>query len=187
MKSQESTVALISRLVSDVEQRAQVFTAAAEKEKFGYSYSEAHASLVLLIARVLDGKKLPFGLVSYHVSMRGGLDSDACEASVKVVVQGAQYHEVSEGSGPIGALDAALRLALHERFPQLANVHLVDYSVKLVGERVGADSKTIVSIDFSDGTDSWEVTGVGRNLVKASLLALIDGYEYALLPTMSKI
>src|SRR3989344_6325045 len=109
MNSKESTVMLINRLVQDAEQRAQIFTAAAERETFGYAYNNARASLVLLIARVLDGKKLPFELSGYHVSMRGNFSSGTCEASVKVTVRGAQYHEVSDGSGPVGALDAALR------------------------------------------------------------------------------
>ena len=183
----ESTVTLINRLVQEAEQRVQVFTAAAERETFGYAYNDAQASLVLLIARVLDDKKLPFELKGYHVSMRGDLGTDTCEASVKVIVRGAQYHKVSDGSGPVCALDAALRLALHESFPQLVKVNLADYSVRLVGEKAGADSKTIVSIEFSDGKDTWKVAGVSKNLVKASLLALIDGYEYALLPVMSKV
>ncbi len=166
--------------------------AVAAKEEFGYSFREAPASLVLLIARELDGKKLPFELSDFHVSIRGEkLNTPTplrtCEATVKVVVRGAQHHRVSDGKGPVAALDAALHLALDEIFSRLKDVRLTDYSVRLVDNTGGAASKTVVSIEFSDGTDAWNVAGVSEDLVEASLLALIDGYEYALLPVMSKV
>jgi len=182
----ESTVGLVNRLVSNRESRDQVFAAIAERENFGYEFDKANASLELLIARLLNGKKLPFTVGNYHVSMRGSMETGdrtghVCEASVKVHVGGAEYFEVSDGNGPISAFDGAIRMALGKsRLPSLTSVKLMNYSVGLVsGTTTGADAKTRVFITTSDGASSWTTSGVDENVVEASLLALIDSLEYA--------
>ena len=185
MKS-ESTVTLVDRLVHEPDRRHRVFTAIAELEHSGYDFKDANASLELLIARLLDGKKLPFTVVTYHVSMRGSMEEEAlanhvCEASVKVRARGAEYHEVSEGKGPVCALDAAIRLALSKsNLPSLNSVRLIDYSVGLVaGGKTGTAAKTRVMVLTTNGATTWSTTGVNENVVAASLFALIDSLEYA--------
>lgn len=182
MKKSESTIALVNRLVTNIQHRARVFEAIAKKENEGYSYQNAEASLELLVIRLLNGKKLPFIVTDYHVSLRGSETSHECEASVKVIVRGALFHRVSDGNGPISALDGALRLALEDSFPQLRTVRLDDYSVGLVGNLAGADSKTRVLVVTADNERRWGTVGVSQNVVEASLSALADGLEYALLP-----
>lgn len=184
----ESTVALVNALVRGSKNRQRVFAEIAHKENYGYCFDMANASLELLIARILNGKKLPFTVKSYHVSMRGSMEAGAetkhiCEASVKVIVRGAQYFKVSEGDGPISALDTALRLALGKSFSNLERFRLTDYLVGLVpGTMAGTGAKTRALIVTTDGQTSWRTAGVGTNVVEASLLALVDGLEYALLP-----
>lgn len=177
---------LVNRLVREPENRARVFAAIEEKEHFGYVFEKANASLELLIARLLNGKKLPFTVGHYHVSMRGSMEEGArtshvCEASIKVHVGGAEYFEVSDGNGPVRALDGAIRMALgRSRLPSLTSVRLIDYSVGLVaGTTTGTDAKTCVLIATWDGLTTWSTSGVGENVVEASLLALIDSLEYA--------
>lgn len=177
----ESIVTLVKRLVPDAEQRAKVFDEITRKEDEGYSFHNAPASLELLIARILDGRKLPFEVREYHVSARGTREMDVCEATVKVIVRGALFHKVCEGNGPVSALDGALRLALNSSFPQLNDVTLSDFSVELIGTTAGADSVTLVSVVSSQRERRWSTIGVSRNLIKASLLALADGLEYALI------
>lgn len=183
----------VRALVPGLADREKIFAAVAKKAQFGYDFATADASLRLLIARVLDGKKLPFRVTFYHVSMRGSMENGeegnseprhVCEASIKVIVGGAEYHTVSEGNGPISALDGALRLALGRQFSnRLEHITLVDFSVHLVGGRAtGTDAKTRVLVATSDGTQTWRTMGVGNNVVEASLLALIDALEFALLP-----
>lgn len=182
----QSTVSLVNQLVTDATTREKVFEAVAEREQFGYEYSNANASLELLVARVADGKKLPFEAGAYHVSMRGTLNGEGsghiCEASLKVIVGGAIFHEVAEGDGPVDALDQALRLALgRSRLPSVTHITLVDYAVGLVLPAEGVKAKTRVFLVASDGKATWRTEGVSQNVVEASGLALSDGYEYALL------
>ena len=185
MKAQ-STVSLVNQLVADSTTRERVFAEVAEREQFGYEYSNANASLELLVARVVNGKKLPFEASAYHVSMRGALNGrgndHVCEASLKVTVGGAIFHEVAEGDGPVDALDQALRLALGKsHLPSVTHIKIVDYSVGLVLPAAGVKAKTRVFIVVSDGKATWRTEGVSQNIVEASGLALSDGYEYALL------
>lgn len=182
----ESTIALVHQLVHGQKNRTRVFAVIEEKERFGYTFGDAHASLELLIARLVNGKKLPFSVASYHVSMRGSMEENRkaehiCEASVKVRISGAEFFEVSEASGPVHALDGAIRNALEKsRLPKLGTVRLVDYSVGLVnGTTTGTGAKTRVHIVTSGESASWSTQGISENVVEASLFALIDSLEYA--------
>lgn len=179
----ESVTAFVHRLVTNSAQRDNVFQVIAQKEKEGYSYENALASLELLVLREVHGKKLPFAVKSYHVSMRGGEgNGDVCDGIVKVVIGGALFHEVAEGEGPISALDRSLRMALAKKFQHIDRVQLKHYSVELVGTLASVDSTTCVRIITTNGKDQWDTIGVSKNVVKASLYALVDAFEYALLP-----
>lgn len=186
----ESTVALVNRLVHAPNKRDLVFTAIAERERLGYDFRDANASLELLIAQTLDGKQMPFEVTDYHVSMRGSMGRDVgrghvCEASVKVRVKGAKYFEVFEGKGPVCTLDGAIRLALgRSNLPSLSSVRLVNYSVGLVDGSI--DAKTRVMVLTTDGSTRWSTTGVSENVVEASLFALIDSLGYAFMRAAKK-
>ena len=102
------------------------------------------------------------------------------EATVKIVVNGRVYHEVAEGDGPVNALDAALRKALNNSFPNLAEMRLVDYKVRVVNEEAGTAARTRVYIESTDDKDTWGTVGVSENIIEASWLALVDSVEYKL-------
>ena len=88
---------------------------------------------------------------------------------------------MAEGDGPVNALDGALRLALAKFFPQLKNVALTDYKVRILDSATGTAAKTRVLIESSDGRREWGTVGVSENIIEASLQALVDSMEYALL------
>ena len=92
-------------------------------------------------------------------------------------------HTVSEGNGPVNALNRALRIALHQDFPQLGNIHLTDYKVRILDSDSGTAAKTRVMIDFMEGGTghTWTTVGAHTNIIEASWRALIDSMEYALL------
>jgi len=92
-----------------------------------------------------------------------------------------QAHTVAEGDGPVNALDGALRLALVKFFPQLEHVKLADYKVRILDSNTGTAAKTRVLIESTDGKDEWGTVGVSQNIIEASLQALVDSMEYALL------
>jgi 2-isopropylmalate synthase len=149
-------------------------------EHDGYEFESADGSLALLIRRVLIQTTPPFAVDAYHVSMRREGETSVCEATVKVHVGHECAHTVADGDGPVNALDAALRAALVKIYPQLDRVRLTDYKVRIIDSRSGTAAKTRVLIASSDGLSEWGTVGVNDNIIEASLQALTDSLEYAL-------
>ena len=150
-------------------------------ENQGYEYEAAEASLALLIGRTLKHKELPFSVNAYHVSMRRDGPDSICEATVKVRVNKEAGHTVAEGDGPVNALDKALRAALVKFYPQLKDVVLTDYKVRILESSTGTGARTRVLIQTTDGKREWGTVGVNDNIIEASLQALVDSMEYALM------
>lgn len=151
-----------------------------ELEHQGYEFESADGSLALLIRKVLTQSPPPFAVEGYHVSVRSSAGSSVCEATVKVRVDGQFAHTVAEGDGPVNALDAALRAALVGFYASIADVRLTDYKVRIIDSRSATAAKTRVLIETTDGTGEWGTVGVNTNIVEASLQALVDSLEYAL-------
>ena len=152
-----------------------------ELEGQGYEYEAAEGSLALLISRTLKHREPSFNVDAYHVSMRRDGLEHICEATMKVIVGGKSAHTVAEGDGPVNALDAALRLALVKFFPQLQIITLTDYKVRILNSDTGTAAKTRVLIESTDGKREWGTVGVSENIIEASLQALVDSMEFALL------
>ncbi|HEX2916196.1 MAG TPA: citramalate synthase [Chloroflexia bacterium] len=151
-------------------------------ENQGFSFENAEASFELIMWRSMAGYKAPFELRDMLVlaERRGGPDSDLLsEATVKLQVNGEITHTAAEGNGPVNALDAAMRKALLAVYPQLGNVRLTDYKVRVLNDG-GTASAIRVTISSSDGVDTWHTVGSSTNVIEASYLALADSLEYAL-------
>ena len=149
-------------------------------EHEGYEFEAADGSLALLIRRMLRESPTPFKVDAYHVSMRSEGASSVCEATVKVRVGDEHAHTVADGDGPVNALDSALRSALVRFYPDLQNVRLTDYKVRIVDSSEGTAARTRVLIESSDGVSVWTTIGVNENIIEASLQALVDSLEYGL-------
>ena len=122
-----------------------------------------------------------FERLAYRVNVEADAEGrPVTEATVKVRVGGDVMHTVSEGDGPVNALDAALRKALAPSFPRLKELHLVDYKVRVVNPKEGTAARVRVVIESRDHTDVWGTVGVSENVVEASWLALADSIEYKL-------
>jgi 2-isopropylmalate synthase len=150
-------------------------------EHQGYEFEAADGSLALLMRKALTKSPPPFFVDAYHVSVRREGTTSVCEAVVKVRVGEQSEHRVAEGDGPVNALDAALRSALVRYYRQLERVHLTDYKVRILDSANGTAARTRVLIESSDGISEWGTVGVNDNIVEASLQALVDSLEYALL------
>jgi 2-isopropylmalate synthase len=158
-------------------------------ESRGYQYEGAEASFELLIHRAKSDYQPPFELVDFMVVVeagrrpptRKGLEETLSEAIVKVKVGAEVMHTAAEGNGPVNALDQALRKALLQFYPQLAQIRLIDYKVRILEESMGTSSLVRVLIESSDGVDEWQTVGSSTNIIEASWLALADGLEYWLL------
>ena len=156
-------------------------------ESMGFQYEQAEASLELLIRRTRPDYQPPFKLVDFMVviekrrrlpSPNNGSEDVLSEAMVKVSVGKEIMHCVAEGNGPVNALDAALRKALLQFYPNLAKVQLVDYKVRILEESVGTGSQVRVLIESTDGVNEWHTVGSSTNIIEASWLALADSLEY---------
>jgi 2-isopropylmalate synthase len=151
-----------------------------EREFRGYEYEAADASFKLLVSRMLGRSREFFKVDGYRVIVeRHGADLWS-EATVRVNVAGEAVHTVAEHSGPIGALDRALRLALEKTYPQLRTMTLRDYKVRIIEGNAGTGSKTRVLVESGDGHSIWGTVGVSDNIIDASWEALREAVEYRL-------
>ncbi len=152
-----------------------------ELEFRGYEFEAASASLKLLLAKHLGKRKAFFELESYRVIVERRGPNPIAEATVKLKAGGRIHHTVAEGTGPIGALDRALRNALEPVYPALKAVALADYKVRILDSRLHANARTRVLIETTDGQSIWGTVGVSDNLIDASWEALRDSVEYKLM------
>ena len=169
------------KLSNDTPELKPILNRIKELENEGYEYEAAAGSLALLIGKTLKHRELPFIVDAYHVSMRRDDKESVCEATVKVRVGNKRAQTVAEGDGPVNALDGALRLALAKFFPKLKRILLTDYKVRILDGVAGTAAKTRVLIQSTDGKREWGTVGVSENIIEASLQALVDSMEFALL------
>jgi len=149
----------------------------------GYEFEAADASLKLLLSKWLGQRKEFFELEGYRVIVeRRGADAAlVAEATVKIKVNGESLHTVAECTGPVGALDKALRLGLERVYPQLKEIRLTDYKVRILDSRLSTNARTRVLIETTDGHSLWGTVGVSDNIIDASWEALRDSVIYKLM------
>ncbi|HIP42918.1 MAG TPA: citramalate synthase [Aquifex aeolicus] len=154
-----------------------------EMEKEGYHFEAAEASLELLIKRHFGLVKDYFEFDAYRVliAKRKNDNLPTSEATVRLSVEGVEEHTASLGNGPISALDKALRKALEEFYPNLKELQLIDYKVRIINESAGTSAKVRVLIESTDGRRKWGTVGVSENVIEASWIALKDSIIYKLM------
>ncbi len=164
------------------EQEKHVLDQIKELEYQGYAFEAADASVELMLRRTRPDYQPPFEMIDFttNVEHRQGRGLFS-EATVKVRINDTIFHEVAEGNGPVNALNLALRKALERFYPQLKNVHLSDYKVRILDTHMATAATTRVLIDFRNGEHRWTTVGASANIIDASWQALSDGLEYALL------
>ena len=162
----------------------QILAEVVRQENRGYQYETATGSFDLLVKRCA-GQFVPhFETIKYRI-VAGDRDTlrhrEFAEAIIKIRVGDVEIFEAAEGNGPVNALDAALRKCLQAFFPNLTQMHLVDYKVRVVNGQEGTASRIRVNIESTDGQQSWGTIGVSENIIEASWRALIDAVEFKLL------
>ncbi len=160
----------------------EVLEALKDLESRGYAFEAADASFRILIQKVLNQHKSFFELEGFRVIVDKPGRNKPCmsEATVKVRVKNRVEHTVAQSCGPVNALDAALRKALIQFYPQIAEVVLTDYQTRILDPEQATAAKTRVIIESSDGQDTWGTVGVSENIIEASWEALVDSVEYKL-------
>jgi 2-isopropylmalate synthase len=179
----------------DGEETQRILQRIKELENEGYEFEGADASLELIMRRATGRYPRFFESISFH-SRVNKLPHDkvaVSEAAIKVrlpredeeaITGGADgpiAHTVAEGHGPVDALNNALRKALQTRFPEINELHLEDYKVRILDGKLATRAKTRVLIESSDTLHSWNTIGVSENIIQASWEALLDSIEYKLL------
>ena len=160
---------------------AKVLEAVQDLENEGYEFEAAEASFDLLVRKQAGLYAPKFERLAYRVNIETGADGQPrTEATVKVKVGEQVMHTVSEGDGPVNALDGALRKALLTAYPRLAEMHLEDYKVRVVNARAETAAKVRVVITWRDADADWGTVGVSENIIEASWQALTDSFEYKL-------
>jgi len=154
-----------------------------ELEHQGYQFEGADASLELLLRRAYGDVEEVFEVESFKliVAKSAGDQSVNSEAIVKLKVHGETVYTAAEGNGPVNALDNALRKALLQFYPDIRNVHLSDYKVRVLDEKDATAAKVRVLIESTDFNNTWSTVGVSANIIEASWEALLDSIRYALI------
>jgi 2-isopropylmalate synthase len=160
----------------------QVLVQIKDMESRGYFFEDAEATVELMLRRAQPGYVRPFELLDFMtvVENREGRGVLA-EANVKVKVGSEISHTAAEGDGPVNALDTALRKALRPHYPQLDDVRLVDYKVRILDSDKATAATTRVTIDSRNTHRNWTTVGCSVNIVDASWQALADSLEYAIM------
>jgi 2-isopropylmalate synthase len=168
-------------LVEDRQLAAKVLKEVQQLENEGYQFEAADASFELLVKKLMGTYKPAFELLKFNVSAIKHLNEESVtEATVKLRVDGKSEYVAGEGDGPVNALDAALRKALEPFYPQIKDVHLYDYKVRVVNALAGTAARVRVIIESRDKDSTWGTVGVSENIIEASWIALVDSVEYKL-------
>ncbi len=154
-----------------------------ELENKGYQFEGAEASFELLMRRALGTMRHHFSVIGFRVidTKRHEDEKPSSEATVQVKVGGKIEHTAAEGNGPVNALDNALRKALESFYPQLKEMRLLDYKVRVLPAGKGTASVTRVLIESGDKNERWGTVGVSDNIIDASYQALVDALQYKLI------
>lgn len=167
------------KLEKGSEEASLVLNKIKEMENEGYSFEAASGSLELLIRRQLGLYEKPFSLKEFHTSYRLYRDGHqpVCEATVKLYVGDVPEYTVAEGLGVVNALDQALRKALLPFYPEVAEISLVDYKVRIIDSHEASAAKTRVLMVTTDGKRSWGTVGVSESIIEASWIAIVDSID----------
>jgi len=154
-----------------------------ELESGGYTFEAADASFELLLREELAGKKPSFFTIeSWKTSVdQSAAGSVTSRAEVSIRAKGELISSSGSGNGPVNAIDRALRNGLEKLYPELAQLELTDYKVRILEGRLGTGAITRVLVESSDGHGEWSTIGVHENVIAASAMALEDALTYGLI------
>jgi 2-isopropylmalate synthase len=151
-------------------------------EHQGWQFEAADASFELMARRELGGFKPHFSVHFYKTmgEFPMGADSLPATATVQIEALGRVEIAAARGKGPVHALDEALRKALTVFYPQLGEMRLTDYKVRVLEQKAATAAKVRVIIESADSHGAWTTMGVSEDIIEASFIALVDSIEYCL-------
>ena len=150
----------------------------------GFTFENADASFELMLMDILGIREKYFELMGFRMitdTFHESLNDITAETSIKIKIQDNIIHSVSEGNGPVDALDKAIRKALADIYPEIEKFKLSDFKVRIVDGKDGTGAKTRVHMETTDGYNTWDTVGVSPNIGEASYMAIIDSLSFGLL------
>ncbi len=178
----DSSINKNSPIVADIVKQVK------QMEHEGYQFEGADGSFELLVRKMI-GKYQPFFKLHYYktIGEKPCVESTLCSfAQLKIEVENQIEITAGEGDGPVHALDIALRKALERFYPNVRDIRLTDYKVRVLDSKSATAAKVRVLIESSDGVDSWITVGVSADIMEASWFALVDSFEYKLIKDVEK-
>ncbi len=159
----------------------QILKTIKELENYGYEFDAAEGSLKLIMEKLTDQYVPYFELESFRVVVEKDKERPCySHAMIKIRVEDKTEITSAEGDGPVSALDNALRKALATIFPQINDMHLVDFKVRVIDGMDGTQSKVRVLIESRDENNIFSTIGVSEDIIEASWQALADSFQYKL-------
>lgn len=171
------------KLANDSSQIQNIVQSLKDLENQGFQFEGAEASFELIMKKALGLHKRFFDLIGFRliVEKRKENEDPLSEATIMLKIGGHIEHTAATGHGPVNALDNALRKALDKFYPQLKDVRLIDYKVRVLTAGKGTSARVRVLIESGDKENKWGTVGVSENIIEASYQALVDSIEYKLL------
>ncbi len=178
---------IIPGLTKDSPETKEIIGILKDKEYNGYQYEAADASFEILVKKHLGLMENYFDILYFKIigeRVKGGTNPST--AIIKVSVNGSTELSCDEGDGPVNAADKALRRALTVFYPSVADLHLIDYKVRIVDGSAATAANVRVLIESTDGAETWTTVGASTDIINASLTALVDSIEYKLMKDSAK-
>jgi 2-isopropylmalate synthase len=170
------------KIAHDQKTMRKILKTVQDMENEGYHFESAEGSFDLLVKKIIGKHKGFFDLEDFRVIVeRGKGGKSITRATVKIKVNGIEELTVSDGDGPVNALDSALRKGLEKFYPSLKDMQLMDYKVRVINPKESSAAKVRVIIESRDHKDIWGTVGVSENVIEASWQALVESIEYKLL------
>lgn len=159
-----------------------------ELEYEGYQFEGAEGTVELVMRKLIGKYKPFFNLNNFKIigEQPSGNVEFSSVAMINITVEGKTEMSAAEGDGPVNALDKALRKALDVFYPELRNIRLVDYKVRVLDSESATGAKVRVLIESTDGNENWSTVGVSRDVIQASWIALVDSIEYKLIKDIER-
>ncbi|NLC69331.1 MAG: citramalate synthase [Clostridiaceae bacterium] len=175
-----------SSITKDSPEAKHIINKLKELEHQGYQYEGAETSFEIVIRKLLGKYKPFFNLNEFKVIVNEpSVEGVNSSAMVKIRVEGQVEITAAEGCGPVNALDNALRKALERFYPEIREMKLTDYKVRVLDSEAATAAKVRVLIESTDGKDVWTTVGVSTDIIEASWKALVDSIEYKLIKDRS--
>ncbi len=157
-----------------------------EMEYLGYDLEAAEGTFELLVREALSPGLHFFDVEGYEVTTRSGTGTHRSTATVNISAQDGAHSATANGHGPVHALDLCLRKCLGALYPQIGDVKLTDYKVRVLDSKKGTAAKVRVLVEWTDHRKSWSTVGVSDDVIEASWMALLDALRLELMRLTEK-